>query len=73
MIVELVGGPLDGDRAELDDSVRSIVMTRPNFAAFLQPLGPLAGDVPHGYERVGAYVAVESAWLPTEFRWEAED
>lgn len=73
MIVELMGGgPMDGDRVDLDDRVRSIVLTRPNFAAFLQPLGPMEDGVPHGYERVGRYVAPDSAWLPTAFWWTPE-
>lgn len=74
MIVELTGGgPLDGDRAEVDDAVRSIVLTKANFMAFLQPLGPLVAGMDDGYVRVGAYVATEVVGPPTTFCWVAEE
>ena len=74
MIVEFVGGgPLDGTRARVDDAARQLVLVRPNLAAFLQPLGPVPGpgEIPDGYERVGAYVARANS--PREFLWTPED
>lgn len=73
MLVELLGGPFDGDQAKLHDSVHSIVLMRPDFATFLQPAGEAPGDLPPGFERTGEYVADGSSNTPTTFTWYGDE
>ena len=73
MIVELLGGPLDGDGAELDEEVDSIWLLQPSFAAFVNPGATAMNDLPNGYERVGQYVSCPFVGSPTEFSWEPDE
>jgi len=72
MIVELLGGPFDGDQAELDDNVGTIVLMRPDFAMFIQPAGKELGGLPHGYEKAGEYIANELDCTPATFTWHGD-
>jgi len=73
MIVELLGGPLDGDGAELDEEVDSIWLLQPSFAAFVNSGDPPTNDLPYGWEKVGAYFSDACVGSPSTFSWWGEE
>ena len=73
MIVELLGGPLDGDGAELGDEVSSIVLLQPSFAAFVDPSSTRTNGLPDGWEKVGEYVSDSYKGSPSTFSWYGEE
>ena len=74
MLIELVGGgPMDGDRFIVPDTLRIIYLQWYNPAvAFLTPLGPVPrpGQVEDGHVLLGSYVAQGEP--PAEFLWAPE-
>ena len=72
--VELTGGgPFDGDRIVVLDSVRVIVLQRWEPSVFLHPLGPVPGPggPDDGCVLLGKYEAQDEPF--TEFRWIPEE